>query len=157
MVREYEHRQACQRMVSGLYLFDLDYAERDPAREAVRKALAALVGADAKTMERAQERALAPYKAAVATRKERARQESDNWFSRQSATLKADAQLSHIKKYLREEFEFPGGDLELLREVGRLQPPIRARLIEELVENPNMTADEIRDSIEDQIDDELDN
>jgi len=154
MVREYEHRQACQRMVSGLYLFDLDYAERDPAKEAVRKALAALpVGADAKTMERTQEAALAPYKAAVAARKEKVRLESEKQSQRRIAETKADAQLSHIGKYLRETFEFPGGDLEVLREVNRLRPLIRAELIEELVENTNMTADEIRDSIEDQIDD----
>jgi hypothetical protein len=156
MVREYEHQQACQRMVSGLYLFDLDSAERDPAKEAVRKALAVLpIGADAKTMERAQERALAPFKAAVARRKERARLQSERESQRRIAESKADAQLSHIATYLRKEYEFDGGYGAMLREVNRLRPLIRERLIEELVENPNMTADEIRESIEDQIDDEL--
>jgi hypothetical protein len=43
----------------------------------------------------------------------------------------------------------------MLREVNRLRPLIRAELIEELMENPNMTAEQIRQSIEDQIDDEL--
>jgi excisionase family DNA binding protein len=156
MVREYEHQRACQRIVSGLYLFNLDYAEQDPAREAVRKALAALpVGADSKMMERAQEGALAPYKAAVALRKEKARLESDKRFSRQSAVWKADAQLSHIATYLQKEYKFDGGYGEMLREVNRLRPLIRAELIEELVENPNMPVDEIRESIEDHIDDIL--
>jgi len=72
MVREYEHQQACQQMVNRLSLFDLDLAEWDSAKEAVRKSLADLpLGADAKTMERAKEHALAPFKAAAATRKER--------------------------------------------------------------------------------------
>jgi len=156
MVREYEHQQACQRIVSGLYLFDLDYAEQDPAREAVRKALAVLpIGADAKTMERAQERALAPYKAAVATHKEKARLQSERESQRRIAESKADYQLSHIATYLRKEYEFDGGYGAMLREVNRLRPLIRAELIEELMENPNMTAEQIRQSIEDQIDDEL--
>ena len=154
MVREYEHQHACHQIVDRLYLFDLDSAQRDPAKEAVRKALTVLpVGADAKTMERAQESALAPYKAAVAMRKEKARLESEKQSSRQSAAWKADAQLSHIGKYLREEFEFPGGDLEVFHEVNRLRPLIREALIEELVGNPNMTADDILVSIEEQIDD----
>jgi hypothetical protein len=158
MVREYEHQQACQRMVSGLYLFDLDYAEQDPAKEAVRKALSALpVGADAKTMERAQERALAPYKAAVATRKERARLESEKQSQHRLAEMKADHQLGHIAKYVAAEYSFDEGYGAMLREVNRLRPLIRERLIQELVENPNMTAEQIRESIEDEIDDELDN
>jgi hypothetical protein len=141
----------------GLNKNEIDYAERDRAKEAVRLVLKKLpLGADAKTMERAQEFALAPFKAAVANRNEKARLETQRQFSRQSAGWKADAQLSHVRKYLRETFEFPGGDLELLREVNRVQPLIREALIEELAENPNMTPDEIRESIEDQIDAELD-
>jgi hypothetical protein len=38
------------------------------------------------------------------------------------------------------------------READRLRPLIREALIDELVENPAMSADEIRESIEDQID-----
>jgi hypothetical protein len=157
MVREYEHQQACQRMVSRLYLVDLDFAERDPAKEAVRKALAALpVGADAKTMERTQEAALAPYKAAVAARKEKVRLESEKQSQRRITEMKADYQLGHIAKYVGAEYTFGDGYGAMLREVNRLRPLIRESLIEELMENPNMTVDEIRESIEDQIDDELD-
>jgi len=156
MVREYEHQQACHRMVSGLYLFDLDYAEQDPAKEAVRKALAALpIGADAMTMERAQERALAPFKGAVATRKEKARLQSEKQSQRRIAEIKADYELGHISKYVKQEHEFDGGYGAMLREVNRLRPLIRAELIEELIENPNMAAEQIRESIEDQIDDQL--
>jgi hypothetical protein len=39
--------------------------------------------------------------------------------------------------------------------VDRLRPLIREALIDELVENPDMSADEIRESIEDEIDDRV--
>jgi hypothetical protein len=157
MVREYEHQQACERMVGRLYLFDLDSAERDPAKEAVRKALEKLpVGADAKTMERAEEAALGPFKAAVATRKEKARLESERQSQHRLAEMKADYQISHIAKYVAAEYTFDGGYGAMLREVNRLRPFIREALIEELLENPNMTAEQIRENIEGQVDDELD-
>jgi len=41
------------------------------------------------------------------------------------------------------------------READRLRPLIRKALIDELLEAPDMSADEIRESIEDQIDDGL--
>jgi bisphosphoglycerate-independent phosphoglycerate mutase (AlkP superfamily) len=55
---------------------------------------------------------------------------------------------------LEKEYEFDGGYAERRREAERLRPLIREGLIDELVENPNMSADEIRESIEDQIDEE---
>jgi excisionase family DNA binding protein len=156
MIREYEHQQACQQIVSRLYLFDLTLAEQDAAKEAVRKALAALpIDADSKQMEKTEAGALAPYKAALAMRKEKARLESEEQARRRLATSKADYQLGHIAKYLGEEYTIEGGDWAMLREVNRLRPLIREALIEELVENPDMSADEIRDSIEDLVDDEL--
>jgi hypothetical protein len=158
MVREYEHQQACERMVARLYLFDLDFAERDRAKEAVQTALEKLpVGAEAKTMERAQDSALAPFKSAVATRKEKTRLESEKQSQRRIAEMKADCQLGHISKYVQMEYTFDSGDWVRLSEVNRLRPLIREALIDELMERPNMTTDEIRESIEDQIDAELDN
>jgi hypothetical protein len=93
----------------------------------------------------------------VATRKEKARLQSEKQSQRRIAESKADAQLSHIATYVRKEYEFDGGYGAMLPEVNRLRPLIRAELIEELRENPNMTADQIRESIEVQIDDQLDN
>jgi hypothetical protein len=156
MAREYEHQHACQQIVDRLYLFDLDFAERDRAKDAVRRALAALpIGADSKQLERAEEVALAPYKAALATRKEKARLESERQTQRRLAESKADYQLGHIAKYVREEYTFDGGEWEMLRQVNRLRPLIREALIDELLEDPDMSAEEIRESIEDQIDDEF--
>jgi hypothetical protein len=156
MIREYKHQQACQRIVENIYIFDATREEREAATEAVRKALAALpIGADSRQFERAQQAALAPYKAAVAARKERARLESEAQAQRRAASSKADSYLGHIAKYLEKEYTFDGGDWERMREVNRLRPLIREALIEELIEHPEMSAEEIRESIEDQIDDAL--
>jgi hypothetical protein len=66
---------------------------------------------------------------------------------------KADLQLDHIARHLAGAYEFDGGYGELRREADRLRPLIREALIEELLENSDLSADEIRKSIEDQIDD----
>ncbi len=77
MIREHEQRQDCQRRVGRVYIFDATREEQEAAKEAVRKALAALpIGTEPKQLEKAEETALAPYKAAVAIRKEEARLES---------------------------------------------------------------------------------
>ena len=56
--------------------------------------------------------------------------------------------IDHIKTYLKEEFEFDGGYLELSRETNRLREPVCKRLVEELTENPDMRPVEIREYIE---------
>ena len=152
MIREYDHQLACQRIVARAYIFGATREEEEAAKEAVREALAACpVGAATKQLEQAKETALTPYKAAVTTRKEKARLESENQAQRRAAAWKADLQLDHIMRYLEQEFDFDGGYGEMRREADRLRLLIRATLIDELLENPNMSADEIRESIEDQI------
>jgi excisionase family DNA binding protein len=153
MIREYEYQEACQRIVGRIYIYDATREEGEAAKEAVRKALAALpIDAAAKQLEKAEETALAPYKAAVATRKEKARLESAKQARRRAVAGKADLQLGHIARYLDDEYDFDGGYSEMRREADRLRPLIREALIDELVENSDMSADEIRESIEDQID-----
>jgi excisionase family DNA binding protein len=154
MIREYEHQQACQRIVGRVYIYDATREEEEAAKEAVRKALAELpIGAAPRQLEKAEETALAPYKAAVATRKEKARLESERRAQRRALAWKADLQLDHIARHLEAEYDFDGGYAEMRREADRLRPLIREALIDELVENPGMSADEIRESIEDQIED----
>jgi excisionase family DNA binding protein len=157
MIREYEHQKACEGIVQRVYIAGATVAEEDAAKEAVRAALAALpVGAPARQLEKAEETTLAQYKAAVAARKEKARLESEEQARRKAAEWKADMQLDHIARYLDEEYDFDEY-WEMRREADRLRPLIREALIEELLENPDMSGEEIRESIEDQIDDELDN
>jgi hypothetical protein len=156
MIREYEQQQACERIVGYVYISDATLQEQAVAKEAVRQALAALpVGTSTKQLERSEETALAPYKAAVAARKEKSRLESEKESKHRAMSLKVDLQLDHIARYLEQEYEFDGGYLEVCREADRLRPLIREALIEALLENSDMNSEEIRESIEDQIDDNL--
>jgi hypothetical protein len=156
IIREHEHQQTCERMASRLYIFDATREEGEAAKEAVRKALAELpIGAGARQLEKTEEAALGPFKAAVAARKEKARLDSEKQTRRRAVEWKADLHLDHIARHLEQEYEFDGGYAELRREADRLRPLIREALIDELVENPAMRADEIRESIEDQIEDDI--
>ena len=154
MIREYEHQQACNRIIGRVSIFDATQEEEEAAKETVRKALAALpIGATPKQLEKVEETVLTRYKIAVATRKEKARLESERQAQRRAIASKADLQLDHIARYLEAEYEFDGGYWGMRREADRLRPLIRKALIEELLENPDMSDEEIRESIEDQIDD----
>jgi hypothetical protein len=156
MAREYEHQQACQLVIGRVYIFDATREEEAAAKEALRKALATLpIGATQKQLETAEETVLLRYKSAVATRKEKVRRESEKEERRRAATARAELQLDHIARYLEQEYEFDGGYSEMHRESERLRPLIRKMLVQELLENPDMSDDEIRESIEDQIDDRL--
>jgi hypothetical protein len=140
--------------VGRVFISEATREEQEAAKEAMRKALAALpIGAAAKELEKAEETALAPYKAAVATRKEKARLESEKQAQRRVVEWKVDLQLDHIVRYLKQEYDFDGGNREMNREADRLRPLIREALIDELLENPDLSTDEIRESIEGQIDD----
>jgi hypothetical protein len=81
--------------------------------------------------------------------------ESDKQAKRRAVTAKANLYLDHIARYLDEEYEFDGGYAEMRAEADRLRPLIREALIDELVKNPNMSADQMRATIEEQIDDDL--
>jgi hypothetical protein len=156
MICEYEHEQACNRIAGRVYIFDATREEEQAAKEAVRKALAALPnGATQKQLETAEETVLTRYKAAVATRKKTAQLESERQAQRRAVASKVELQLGHVARYLEQEYEFDGGYSEMRREAERLRPRIREMLINELLENPDMSDDEIRESIEDQIDDRL--
>ena len=156
VIREYEHLQACKRIVGRVYIFDATVEEQGAAKEAVRKALAALpFGAAKKELEKAEETALKPYEEAVATRKEKKRQESEKQAQRRAVEWKADLQLDHIARYLEREYEFDGGYAERRREAERLRPLIREGLIDELLKHLDMSYEEVRESIEDQIDERI--
>lgn len=153
MIREYEYRKACQRLVGRIYIADATPEELEEAKDAVRQALEALpVGASPKHLERAEETALAPYRASVTARKENVRLESEKQARRRSAEWKVDLQLDHIARYLEQEYKFDGGCWEMRREADRLRPLIREALIEQLLKNSDMSTDQIRKSIEAQVD-----
>jgi excisionase family DNA binding protein len=156
MIREYEHARACERIVENAYILGAIGTEGDAAKEAVRRAIAALpVGASDKQLELAAAAALAPYKAAVAARSEKARLAEEKESQRRAAEFKVGLRLSHISRYMESEYEFEGGYFERRREADRLEPLIRKVLVEELLEDPDMTDEEIEQSIEDQVDENL--
>jgi excisionase family DNA binding protein len=156
VIRAFEHHEGCQRILGRVYLLDATREEQEAAKEAARKALTALpIGASTKELEKAKDAALAPYKAAVCERKEKARLESERQAQRRAAEWKADLQLDHIACYLQQEYDFDGGYVEMRGEAERLRPLIRRVLIDQLIANPNLTFNQIRKSIEEQIDDEV--
>jgi hypothetical protein len=134
VIRAYEHHEGCQRMIGRVYLSDATREEQEAAKEAVRKALGTLpIGAATNELERACDAALAPYKAVVSERKEKARLELQKQVQRRAAEFKADLHLDHIARYLQQEFELK--PWELSREAERLRPPIRETLVRKLLKN----------------------
>jgi hypothetical protein len=85
----------------------------------------------------------------------KARLESEKRVQRRAVEWTADLHLDHIARYLEQEYDFDGGFREMRREADRLRPLIREALIDELLANPDMSAEEIRESIEDRIEDLL--
>ncbi len=128
-------------------------ADQQDALAASREAFAELPeGTPDRDLEAARDRAVKPFLDAHARGKEEARLESERQAQRRATATKADLQLDHIARYLEQEYEFDGYSA-MRREAHRLRPLIRETLIEELLENPGMSGEEIRESIEDQIDD----
>jgi hypothetical protein len=156
VIREYGHVQACRRVLEWTYVSGATTDEQDAASEAARKAIAALsIGTTEKQMQQAKETALAPFVAAVARRNEAARLKAEQESNRRTTEWRVILELGHIARYLEQEYEFDGGYSELRQEAERLRPLVREALIEEVLENPEMTVEEIRQSMEDFIDDEL--
>ena len=86
MIREHEHADRCRRIVAGISMLHATSEEQDRAREAARKALAALpVGTSQAQLERAKETADAPIVAEVARRKEAAERKAVERRKRQEA------------------------------------------------------------------------
>jgi hypothetical protein len=155
VIREHEHAETCRRIVARIFLFGATMEEREEAIEAVRNALDALpVGTPERQLERTKETAMAPFEAQIRRRKEAAEREAAEQARRRDAERKADFDLGYIETYLQQEYDFDGGYFEMKREAERLRPVVRGALIAELLENPEMTPDEIRGSIADHVEDE---
>jgi excisionase family DNA binding protein len=155
MIREYEHHQACQRIVAGVYVSGATWNEQEEAKEALREVLAALpIGATQKQLEKAKQMALAPFQAMVAERQEKERLESEQRSKRRNAQWKACLYLDHIERYLQEEYDFDDGYDEMWHEGQRLRAIIEPALAEELMKE-DMDVDEIREYIEEMIEQNL--
>jgi hypothetical protein len=156
MMQEYRHQQACQRILAALYVPQATSDESHHAKAVVQKALAAVaIGATPKQLDKARQTALAPLEARIAQRTEKTRIEEERHAARRDASWKVDNRLHHIERYLDSEYEFDGGTSELRSEAGRLRPLVREALIVELLEDPEMTSEEIDERIESLIDEDL--
>jgi excisionase family DNA binding protein len=148
MVREYDHLQACQRVLSWVYVSGATSEEQEDAKGAIQNALAALpIGATQKQLDNAKQAALVPFEAAVAKREQAAKLEAEQQRKRRDAESKVSFQLDHVERYLQQEYEFDGGYFEMAGERDRLRPLIKAALVEELMRR-DMSAEEIRRRIE---------
>jgi hypothetical protein len=132
-----------------MYVSGATGPEQEQAKDATRQALSALpIGATQKQIDNAKHAALAPFEAAVTKRKEAAAHEAEQQRKRRDAQSKASFQLGYIQTYLEKEYDFDGGYSEMLGERARLWPLISEALVAELIDDPDMDADDIRSRIE---------
>lgn len=151
VILSYEHWKVCSRIADNVYLFDTTAEERKAAQQTAFMALMRLpVTTPRSDLEKAKEAALAPYKTAVAQRKETARLESEQQARRNAAAWRVEGHLAHIERYARRAYDLRKADLR--EGVDRLRPVIRETLIERVLKNPQMTDAEIRAEIEKQVD-----
>ena len=156
VMREYGHQKACQSLQAWINLPGATSEELELAKGIVRKALSALpVGTSQKQLEQAKQSALAPLAAKIGRRVESERAEAEEREAHRAAEWKVDARLGHVEVYLRSEYEFDGGALAIHQEAARLRAAIREELIEELMDEPEMTREEIDQRIEELIDEDL--
>jgi hypothetical protein len=148
MIQQYEHASACRRVLSSIRLYGVGSAEREQATQAVRKALAELpIGATQRHIEDAKQAALAPFETAIADHEEVRRLAAEQQRKRSAAQFSLMLQLDHVARYLQETYEWRSHG-ELVEECDRLRPLIKAALVEELMQRPDMDGQVIRRRIE---------
>jgi hypothetical protein len=148
MIQQYEHVAACGRVLSSIYLSGAGSAEREQATDTVRKALAELpIGAAQRQIQDAKQAALAPFETAIAGREKAQRLEAEQQRKRWDAKLTVTLELDHIARYLEQTYEWRSHG-ELVEECDRLRPLIKAALVEELMQRPDMDGQAIRRRIE---------
>jgi hypothetical protein len=114
----------------------------------VRKALAELpIGATQRHIEDAKQAALAPFETAIADHEEVRRLAAEQQRKRSAAQFSLMLQLDHVARYLQETYEWRSHG-ELVEECDRLRPLIKAALVEELMQRPDMDGQVIRRRIE---------
>ena len=156
MIQEYHHVEACRTALLRIYVSGATWQEQEEVKEAVRNALSALpIGATQKQLDNAKQATLAAFEAEVAKRQKAAALEAEQQRKRRDAQSKVNWQLDHIEHYLQQEYEFDDGYFEMAQERDRLRPLISEALVAELLEDPNMDADDIRGRIEELVDDEI--
>jgi hypothetical protein len=157
----YEHNRVCQRMISSTWLSEATSAENEEAKEAVRRAVGGLdVGAAVNEVEKARETVLAPYRTAIAQRRQAAADGLFEDMARLKMELSITRQLEHIDRYLESEYDYArgnGGFRERREDAARLRPIIGDTLVRECMAmaKPKINAESIRRRIEELVDEHL--
>jgi hypothetical protein len=159
--------QTCQSLVSSIYVFGATSGETEDAKAALVGYLAdpKVFGAAPTQLGRLKDAVLKDLKRKVDERetaaklqKERrekaAELEANQQRKRRDAESRVNLELGHIHRYLEDHYDFSGGHSEMLRERDRLRPLISETLVRELLEDPDMNADDIRSRIEELIADD---
>jgi len=159
IVVAYEHCQACEKIMSSTHLVGATSVESDEAREAVRRAMGALdIGVSVNELRKAQETALAPYRAKIAQREQAARASLVERFNETNVELGVDLQLQYIDTYLESEYDYADGYnglVERRKDVERLRPIVRKTLIRECMANPEMNVENVYRRIEKLVDENI--
>ena len=132
VAQEYNHLQACERVVSGVWLPHGTSSDDQAAREVVRQALEKLpIGSSRAEMEKVRDAALAPFIRAEAEAKT-ARKAAE---ARARVEREVDSHFFRVDSYLGElEAAADGWDFEGKRNeyAEKIKREIRAALIEDL-------------------------
>jgi hypothetical protein len=147
--QEREMRQVLLQSVSSRYKFArLSHEQQQNALSEIREALNRLPPGTAKaTLEEAIDKVIEHH---YRIHENEAAEEQ----KRRHAELKADQYLGHIEEYLEREYEFDSY-FEILQEAKRLHEPIRQALVEELLGDPEIDADDLQGRIEELVDGEF--
>jgi len=148
-------------MISSTWLSEATSAENEEAKEAVRRAVGGLdVGAAVNEVEKARETVLAPYRTAIAQRRQAAADGLFEDMARLKMELSITRQLEHIDRYLESEYDYArgnGGFRERREDAARLRPIIGDTLVRECMAmaKPRINAESIRRRIEELVDEHL--
>ncbi len=167
MAKEYAHWQNCENLARWITLPGGTVEEDQQARQAVSEALARLpVGTSQKELEKTKEATLEPFRAAIQRRKadaqereDKARRASEKARQRADVERRVDGRLSsHLGDYLRElgedEIEFEDAADRWKMETG-LKKRIRPLLLSEVLEDPEMSDQDIDELIEELVEEHV--
>jgi hypothetical protein len=161
MAKEYAHWQNCQSIAGWITLSGGTVEEDHQARQAVIEVLARLpVSTSQKELEKTKEATLEVFRAAIQRRKgvaqqreDLARRESEKARQRAEVERRVDRRLSsHVGEYIREleedeiEFEDATDRWEMEK---NLTKRIRPMLLSEVLEEPEMSDEDIDELMED--------
>jgi hypothetical protein len=156
MLRDYEHHHTCQRLLQGIHLPGATREELEQARTAAKQALCSLsAGTSLKKLEEAKQSVLVKVAARIAQREKAHRLEAEERELRRDSERKAEVHLGHVERYLTKEYQFDGGPSAMREEARRLRVVVLETLVEDLMDEPDMSGEDIVERIEELIDDEL--